>query len=484
MVFTLLGMGLRLFHLAEQSLWFDEILSVIFATLPLPDSFNAMMQEGLHHSPLYYLLLRPFASLGRHEFFYRFPSTWLGVLAIPLMWQLGRLIGGRERRNKVGVTAALLTTINPFLVWYAREARMYTLLALSAVGSFYFFLRLIRLAEGRPWVGIALFTSLGITSHHFAFYIPLVQFAYILSTFRSSYRLFRRWVLAQLVAFISLIPWMVLVIKRGEWYLSSANNTPPRLPDLWRTLWNFTLTYSGELTAIVWLALGLILGLLGYGLWRGLRDRPPEVELTVLWFMLPVTLTFLLSQRLPMYVDRYLILTLPPFLLLVSYGANRIPSSSVRRALLGGLVLAFGIGLGQVYFDRHNHVKEDWRSTAAYLETYGRPGDVVVAQYYQHLMPLNYYYHGSLERVSLITGKERQSLEGISNDHRRLWFVAPHAYDVAHHLGHPSAWYLSDLYATMSSPSNQTWLQSHQADIIETRHFAGLTLVLYQLTLP
>jgi mannosyltransferase len=128
---------LRFYRLNTQSMWFDETLSALFAWLPLGTAIQAMLQEGLHHSPLFYVLLHPFAAGDFNEFCLRFLLATLGVLSVPPIVQVGRMIVGA----RIGSLAAVLLVVSPFHVWYSQETRMYTLLIVSALGAMAFFVQ-------------------------------------------------------------------------------------------------------------------------------------------------------------------------------------------------------------------------------------------------------------------------------------------------------------------------------------------------------
>jgi hypothetical protein len=57
---TFLGAVIRFYAIGKESIWFDEGLSIHFAHQPLAVATQQMLQEWLHHTPFYYLLLRPF----------------------------------------------------------------------------------------------------------------------------------------------------------------------------------------------------------------------------------------------------------------------------------------------------------------------------------------------------------------------------------------------------------------------------------------
>ncbi len=88
------------------------------------------------HPPGYYLLLHGAVALFRHsEFALRFPSVLAGTLTVPLVYQLGCILG----TQRWWLTAGLLLALNPFTVWHAREARMYCLLLCLSVAVGYAF---------------------------------------------------------------------------------------------------------------------------------------------------------------------------------------------------------------------------------------------------------------------------------------------------------------------------------------------------------
>jgi mannosyltransferase len=52
---VLIGALLRIYHLGTQSLWLDEVISVDFGKLTVPQLIQAAARDV--HPPLYYLLL-------------------------------------------------------------------------------------------------------------------------------------------------------------------------------------------------------------------------------------------------------------------------------------------------------------------------------------------------------------------------------------------------------------------------------------------
>ena len=146
-VILLLAFGLRVHNLEVQSFWNDEGNSA-----RLSERSVALIIEGTAsdiHPPLYYLLLHQWRKLaGDSEFGLRSLSVFAGLLVVPLTFVLGNFFNAeaQSRRGKsrgwlLGLVAAALLAINPGLVYYSQETRMYALLGLWAVLSTVLLLR-------------------------------------------------------------------------------------------------------------------------------------------------------------------------------------------------------------------------------------------------------------------------------------------------------------------------------------------------------
>ena len=103
---VLFGFALRVCRLDFFPLRGDESFTVLFVARPLPELVEGIRQVE-PNPPFYYFLLRGLISLwGQSDFSARYVSALFGVLAMPLIYQLGRVLLGRDRR--LGTTVGLL----------------------------------------------------------------------------------------------------------------------------------------------------------------------------------------------------------------------------------------------------------------------------------------------------------------------------------------------------------------------------------------
>lgn len=165
---------LRVVPLGNQYFWYDEQYTQNAVSMPLSTMFETLISDV--HPPLYYVLVKGWAAvLGTGETALRSFSVLFGVLTVALAFVAMRMW---HRRSTVpALVAAFVIAINPFLINYSMEARMYSLLA--------FLLLLATVLLIRSWehstVGLRIAYSITllliVLTHNFGLIFALVFFA-------------------------------------------------------------------------------------------------------------------------------------------------------------------------------------------------------------------------------------------------------------------------------------------------------------------
>ena len=175
----LLAAGLRLVCLNRQPLWWDEGWSVYFASLPVGDMLSATAQDI--HPPLYYALLHYWCQIfGYSPSALRLLSVVFGVGLVAAVYALAAAL----LDHRIGLLAAVLTTIAPMQVFYAQEVRMYGLVTLLGTISWYALLQSKR-QRNRPasWQATyVLATSLALYTEYYAAILWLGQCLYMIAS--------------------------------------------------------------------------------------------------------------------------------------------------------------------------------------------------------------------------------------------------------------------------------------------------------------
>ncbi len=477
---TLLAFAVRAVGLGWQSLWYDEAFSLAVAGVEWSTFWPALLADAVH-PPGYYLLLRTALPLwGQSEFALRFPSLLAGTAAVPLIYQLGRTFGGR----RWGAAAALLLALNPFAVWYAQEGRMYSLLLCLTIAGSYAFWRLLKPVRRQAWLGLTLVTALGFVIHYFTFLVSLVQFVYLALHVRRFPQALRWWTLAQVIAFLPFTPWALAVALREGRNFGIGWIHPPGLLDVPLTFSNLAFLLSRPDSLWTWAGLALLVTSTGgAAVWLSAQTQTDSghpahsTRSAFLWLslLLPPLLVWLISLKLPLYVDRQFIITLPALMLLMS-AVSLAPPKAARLGVMT-LALASAFALTRLWFDPALS-KEDWRSAASLVQQAEQPGDALLMRDFQTSIPFGYYYQGALTAQAISLNRDTTPPDALIAGRRRVWLVYRRRFEPTHEVAgaRPFTW-----RDDVEDPVMRTWLAAHQADLRQEITLPGVYLVLYEL---
>ena len=498
---TLLGALLRRYHLGDESFWFDEADIVRRARMPVGDLLHGFAQAG-ENGPLYTLILHywlalidAFPPLQRvlHLVFgasYEGPVRGLamlfGVAAIPLMYLFARKVGG----HWVGIIAAILLTVNPFHIWHSQDAKMYSMLVLMAIGSSLLYILAWERNRTLIWAAYVLSVWIMLTIHVMA---GLVLLAHMASTpFMTRLRESAAtqlqgsdtkleansppeiqnpkskiqnpkgwigWGWSMLVILAPLFPiaWLRLAAlvtdtaDLGGWY------TPASLIDIVGTI---AVSFAINRASPPWEAIAAILMALlamtgAYFLLTSKRRTgrteagtntahftTDNTALLLALLIIPLSVFWVVTLKVPLFQARYLIMALPPYLILVSLGLLGLTgmnkwgtgASALAAALLGFCTFA---GLTGINYSPQPQ-KEDWRGAMVYINDHLRLRDeVVVFPGYLETAVNVYYQPGGAGRVPTVPVKAvpglgikdfrqrelEESLRDIVKCQERAWLV-------------------------------------------------------------
>ncbi|MBI3619752.1 glycosyltransferase family 39 protein [Candidatus Roizmanbacteria bacterium] len=173
----LFGLFLRIISL-NQSLWLDEGVTAkvvrTYGLLEIPEKFSVFD----FHPPLYYFFLKIWTAVfGSSEAALRLPSVIFSLLAAIVVYR----IGCRLKNRQVGLWSSLLFLLNPLIVYYSQEARMYMMAVFFLTASLYFFVGIVN-REKRPTdnLGFILFSFLGMMTFYGSAFLIVSCLGYLL----------------------------------------------------------------------------------------------------------------------------------------------------------------------------------------------------------------------------------------------------------------------------------------------------------------
>lgn len=438
---VLLAMALRVARLAAQDLWGDEAYSAWLALQP-PSGILQNLAQGEPHPPFYPLLLWLWVKVAGHgEFALRYASALFGVAIVPLVAALGRRLQGRQ----LALAAAFVTAINPFMIWYSQETRMYIAVAAFAAWAA---AALLRGLDGGRWVWLefAIAATLMIYTHYYGLLV-LGAYGLLIAGSLLRHKLpARPWLSALVLIAVLYLPW---VSYASRIFFGYSGVAPGRV-DLWGVFGGFWLRSSvgwafEQRDAVRWLPLFLLLSLLGLSASLGVRHAAPHrprrslwrPALLLGWLLVPLAGGLLISVVRPMYAERYLIVSTLPFLLLIGWGLvllRRWWPAHVAALLL--LLVATFFPLRSQYLD-HRYVKSEYSHHTDEVQGLALPRDGVILDAPSQGYLFGYYYTGPLPHyplprdVPLVEDATAAELRELAARHSGLWLFlyATHDYD-------------------------------------------------------
>jgi uncharacterized membrane protein len=392
---VLVGVVLR--FVARSELWLDEALTVNIAKLPLGDLRDALRHDGA--PPLYYALLHGWMKVfGSGNEAVRALSGLFSVATLPLAWFAGRRLGRpgppgpvREDTPQTRLVAALAVLVfvaSPYMIRFATEARMYSLVMFLVTAGYLALRRAIERPSLARLAVVALIAALMLYTHYWTIYLlVVVGIGVVWSAFRASSperrRAARRVLGALVVGALAFVPW--LDTFRYQTAHTGTPWGPPQLP--WFALRQAIDQYAGgdnishgEANVMV-VALSVLALLAVFGRSAGtrhvdldLRTRPAvrwEAAAGVSALVLGTIVTWASGNG---FAGRYGATAFPLIALVVAYGFTVFSSRAAMGVALAAFV-ALGL-LGGVRAARD--LRTQAADVAAVIGTQAQPGDVVV----------------------------------------------------------------------------------------------------------
>ncbi len=338
------------------SLWGDEGFSAILSMKPIPEIIRVIIRDT--SPPLYNITEHlAFQMFGTSEVVIRGLSFFYYLLTILFVFLIVSHIWSR----KTALFAAVLTFFNPFFFIYAFEGRMYSIMALGVAASMYFFIT-------KKWFWYALATAWALYSHHFAIFAVFVQGLWFLKevitrntvTAKKMFKAF-------LFVGILYSPWLIPLYRQTRMVSGGFWLGTPTLDDLRNLTYEYLAQGIKHSLAEPALYLTFVLLII--------RDWTKRIEKSLfllLWFAVPILLTWFVSQQFQsIFFNRYLLYTIPAGMIILSTN-KRVPASNIVLGVLIGMFII-------IDFNYFTHpVKRPFRELATYVKETKKEEDFLI----------------------------------------------------------------------------------------------------------
>ena len=375
------------------SLWLDEGISIGIASHPVGDIPGLLALDG--SPPLYYVLLHGWMSLfGDSALAVRSLSMVFAWAMVPVAYLAGRSLFGR----RAGWIAAVLAATSPYLSYWGREARMYTLLALVSLVAVTSFLHVFAFRR-RSWLpALVVSLALVVYTHNWGLHLAASAMAAAAACwFVRPDR--RRVVVDAAIGFggvaLLYLPWVPTLLSQLR-----DTGAPWSITPIPREAVSAVGSVLGDERVLVALLVAAGAPLVRLALrWHSGEGRA-AMSLAVLCGG-TVALAWTVSQFAPGWSPRYFGIFLAPLLVVTALGLSR--GGATGLVAFGLIVLFWTQPLGRATGLRPPppvNEKSNVAQVAEILEPVTKPGDLVISTQLEHVPLLHYYLGGDLRYAS------------------------------------------------------------------------------------
>jgi hypothetical protein len=344
----------------RNSFWLDETLVV--------SVIQGGFAETLKHSALWPQQSPLFSAVewivgqlagGSNEFALRLPSVLAAIATVYIWYRLGIEFFDRES----GVIFAALYTVLPQIAAEVPNVRPYSIGLLAEVSALLFFLRWLRSMQVRDALFCAVCSSLAVQLH-ILFMIGMgIEAAFVLVLkLRGKFVDLRQFALAAVTAItlvLPAIPHAIMLFRERRllpipWIQSVAELVGALIP-----------------TACIPIVIPALILAVSEG-WRPSQKKGDAVALGFAWLFIPTLGLFALSRLagISVFPPRYLLPTIPGFILCWGWFLRSIEPRALRRCLVVAVLVVTALMTGGLSAIPNYH-PEDWRAAVKSLPPNG-----------------------------------------------------------------------------------------------------------------
>ncbi|OGK45712.1 hypothetical protein A3B40_05540 [Candidatus Roizmanbacteria bacterium RIFCSPLOWO2_01_FULL_37_16] len=396
----------------DQSLWLDEATT---ARVVKEYGFTQIVNEFSvrdFHPPLYYLFMKLWTNIfGYSEIVLRFPSVIFSLLTGYVIYKIAKLLNGYI----IGIWASIFFLINPLIIYYSQEARMYMMVTFFLTVALYFLMiishvglasaSVLKTRSRNPFgmtksiVMFNIFSILAFVTFYGSIFLIIPVLIYIL--YKKKYSIFFTSCFLLLAVFFLLTPLLYQQFINARAQLRLVPNWTQVLGST--NLKNFLLIplkFSlGRISFypkwLYWVVSGLWTSFVFFFILKGGLKNKFLLFLVIGSLGLGILFSFF-TPLLQYFRFLYLI---PLICILMPLGLANLHLKGVNWIIVGGFII-----WSLFYLLNPNFQREDWKSLALYLNKDR------VYMIYSSSDPVS-YYRKDLKIIDLKTVEDKNIID-------------------------------------------------------------------------
>lgn len=348
----------KLLFINSRDIAMDEPFSIFHAQKSFGEIINYFNTASENNPPLYFIALHYWINIfGDSAFSVRFLSVLFSCFTAVVIFKTGE----KFFNSFTGITASLVFTFSTLHVYYSHEARTYALFSLLTALSLFFYLNITGNPNGkRNYLFLFLTNLILIYSHYFGFFVLFAQLLCLIfvpnkkNIWKGLLIVFGMLALCYLPHLFVMAERFIAAKSSGTWV------APPAITEYYGNLNRFLNNKYCMAALLGIFSIAFVLLAKNKRIFSFLLEFRSNTNLKIifLWFFVPYTLMFLLSFRIPMFIDRYILYTSIPFYLFISALIFFLIEKNSYKYILSGVFILSLIFTVQLNPDNNRRLKE------------------------------------------------------------------------------------------------------------------------------
>ncbi len=447
MLFFILNLILRGIQLTKNPLSGDEPFTL----------YHAQMQPSMIVSELLKGNNPPFFELLLHYWIWLKDISLEWIRILPLIFSAFTafflfLLANKIKKGCFPLIVSFIYTFSVYHLQFGQEIRVYSLFGCLTVISMWIFLKVWRdEAKLKWWITLVIVNSCMIYSHYFGFFLLLIQTILIFSDtslFKKNIKKYLLYVLTMILLYIPLIP----IILQHFVFNDNGSNTwltpASSVEDLYNMLWKFS---NKPVVTVLGIAI-LVSAVVKYILSKD-KKLNVEVKLLLVWFIVSFFGMFIISFKIPMYLDRYLIYGSFSYILLLVYALWYL-FPMTNGQLISSVVLIVLFGLT---FSLHSPTKRNAPLISEEITKAKQHGYSIILCPKEYVTNFVYYYNSDYFKLIDTEPSCKRMMEKLSNE--EIYAV----WNIGEVKMKSDKWLFVDVASSLTLPNNGIfeYLQAH-----------------------
>ncbi len=383
LVFTI-NFILKVLYIADQPLGGDEPFSIYMSQM----SVGAIIEQLFsgNNPPLYEIILHYWIKcFGLHVFSVRILSVIASSLTAVFIYKIGK----HFFNNQVAIIASFLFLFSNYHIFFSHEARCYSLFSLLTVASFYYFFKIIFHQHFKKDIGYYLLANVMMAYlHYFAVWVLFSQGVIALLLYFIYHKKIRTIVYANVVVMCLLAPLFYIlgnkIIGNDTWHYSWLSKVKDIEP-LYDMIWAYSNMPINAVACLFFIVLYIILSAVK----KVIISKEGLVAMG--WFLIIYIGMFLISFKIPMFLNRYVIAAGVAFPLFMGYIINSVSRIAIFKYTVIVLPILFVV---TVNFNPKTNIRMD--KMAELVKKEKEANTLILLQPRWAILGFSYYYNKSV----------------------------------------------------------------------------------------